>query len=134
MKMPRFTAEASLYKVREFYQSTANHYGDASGKSADSNAVVQPQLRKTDYECVHDCLEAGGGDMCNFFCTENVDEGGGGGGGQSCRPECGPCYDDPDSPTGRTRTCIRADCETYDRQCQGRRIIMSPRSALPQWA
>ena len=45
MNLPKFTAEQSLY-----------------GK------VVQPQLRKTDYECVHDCLEAGGGDICNFFC------------------------------------------------------------------
>jgi len=126
MKMPRFTAEASIYKLRKFYQPAATHFGDSFGKSA----VVQPELRKTDYECVHDCLEAGGGDMCNFFCTENVDDGGGGGGGEVCRPECGPCYNDPDSPTGRSRTCVTANCETYDRQCPGRRIPVSPRSAL----
>lgn len=118
MKMPRFTAEASLYKVREFNQSTATHCGDSSSNPADNNAVVQPQLRKTDYECVHDCLEAGGGDICNFFCTENVDDGGGGGGGQQCRPSCGPCHADPDSPTGGFKTCVSADCETYDRQCR----------------
>src|SRR6266496_2615508 len=111
MKMPRFTAEASIYKLRKFYQPAATHFGDSFGKSA----VVQPELRKTDYECVHDCLEAGGGD---------------GGGGEVCRPECGPCYNDPDSPTGRSRTCVTANCETYDRQCPGRRIPVSPRSAL----
>jgi hypothetical protein len=95
MNLPKFTAEQSLY-----------------GK------VVQPQLRKTDYECVHDCLEAGGGDICNFFCTENVDDGGGGGGGQTCRPGCGPCLPDPDSPMGGFRTCVKYDCDTYDSPCR----------------
>ena len=114
MKMPGFSGEASLYT----YRSTAPPYFGASfGVSADRSALVQPQFRKTDYECVHDCLEAGGGDMCNFFCTENVDDTGGGGGGEQCRPGCGPCYSDPDSPTGRSQTCVRADCETYDKQC-----------------
>ena len=122
MNKPGFNAEASLYKVGEFYQPTVTQGGGSSGNPADNNAVVQPQLRNTDYECVHDCLEAGGPeslDMCNFFCTENVNDGGGGGGGQSCRLGCGPCHNDPDSPTGRSRTCVRADCETYDTQCSG---------------
>jgi len=129
MKMPGFSGEASLYT----YRSTAPPCcGDSFGISPDRRAVVEPQLRKTDYECVHDCLEAGGGDMCNFFCTENVDDGGGGGGGgQSCRPECGPCHSDLDSPTGRSRTCVRADCETYDRQCSG--IPVLKRSGVARW-
>ena len=115
MKMPGFSGEASLFTQR----STAPPYFGASfGVSADRSALVQPQLRRTDYECVHDCLEAGGGDMCNFFCTENVDEGGGGGGGEQCRPGCGVCYPDSESPTGGSQTCVRADCETYDRQCR----------------
>jgi len=117
MKMPGFTAEVALYKAGKFHHSTATCCGDSFGISPDRRAVVEPQLRKTDYECVHDCLEAGGGDMCNFFCTENVDDTGGGGGGEQCRPGCGPCYSDPDSPTGRSQTCVRADCETYDKQC-----------------
>ena len=124
MNTPGFNAEASLYKADGYYHSAATYFSAADG------IVVQPQLRKTDYECVHDCLEAGGGDMCNFFCTENVDEGGGGGGGESCRPGCGPCYNDPDSATGRSKTCVRADCETYDVQCPGRRVPVSPRSVL----
>src|SRR6267154_1877045 len=74
MNMPGFTAEASLSKQGKFYRLPATYVSDSFG--------VQPQLRKTDFECVHDCLEAGGGDICNFFCTENVDPGGGGGGGQ----------------------------------------------------
>jgi hypothetical protein len=128
MNMPAFNAEASLYKVREFYQPAATQGGGSSGNPADNNAVVQPQLRNTDYECVHDCLEAGGPeslDMCNFFCTENVNDGGGGGGGggEYCTPQCGPCYADSDSPTGGFRTCRKANCDTYDKQC---RVIVRP--------
>jgi hypothetical protein len=116
MNMPGFNADSSLYKASKSQRWRAPHFNHSFG--------VQPQLRKTDYECVHDCLEAGGPeslDMCNFFCTENVDDGGGGGGGEQCRPGCGPCHSDPDSPTGRSQTCVRADCETYDRQCAGSR-------------
>jgi hypothetical protein len=109
MNMPGFTAEASLSKQGKFYRLPATYVSDSFG--------VQPQLRKTDYECVHDCLEAGGGDICNFFCTENVDPGGGGGGGQQCRPSCGPCQRDPDSRTGRSRLCIDAKCDDYTKRC-----------------
>ena len=40
-----------------------------------------------------------------------------GGGGERCRPGCGPCQSDPDSPTGRSRFCVRADCSDYTRRC-----------------
>jgi hypothetical protein len=95
MKMPGYTAEASLGRAGVYWHSAA----------AGHMIVVQPQLRKTDYECVHDCLEAGGPtDICNFFCTESGDEGGGGGGGgQQCRPGCGP--------VSVTRTRALADLE-----------------------
>jgi hypothetical protein len=109
MNMPGFTAEASFSKQGKFYRLPATYVSDSFG--------VQPQLRKTDFECVHDCLEAGGGDICNFFCTENVDPGGGGGGGQQCRPSCGPCTRDPDSRTGRSRLCINAKCDDFTRRC-----------------
>jgi len=109
MNMPGFTAEASLSKQGKFYRLPATYVSDSFG--------VQPQLRKTDFECVHDCLEAGGGDICNFFCTENVDPGGGGGGGQQCRPSCGPCKRDPESPSGRSRFCINAKCDDFTRRC-----------------
>ena len=112
MNMPGFTAEASLSKQGKFYRLPATYVSDSFG--------VQPQLRKTDYECVHDCLEAGGGDMCNFFCTENVDEGGGGGGRETCRPGCGPCLPDSDSPMGGFRTCVKYNCDTYDSPCRVR--------------
>jgi len=109
MNMPGFTAAASLSKQGKFYRLPATYVSDSFG--------VQPQLRKTDYECVHDCLEAGGGDICNFFCTENVDPDVGGGGGQQCRPSCGPCKRDPDSPSGRSRLCINAKCDDYTKRC-----------------
>ena len=109
MNMPGFTAEASLSKQGKFYRLPATYVSDSFG--------VQPQLRKTDFECVHDCLEAGGGDICNFFCTENVDPGGGGGGGQQCRPSCGPCKRDPESPSGRSRFCSNAKCDDFTRRC-----------------
>ncbi len=109
VNMPGFTAEASLSKQGKFYRLPATYVSDSFG--------VQPQLRKTDYECVHDCLEAGGGDICNFFCTENVDPDVGGGGGQQCRPSCGPCKRDPDSPSGRSRLCINAKCDDFTRRC-----------------
>ena len=117
MNLPGYTAEASLSKQGRFYRSPATYLSDSFGVSGDGIAVVQPQLRKTDFECVHDCLEAGGGDICNFFCTENVDPGGGGGGGQQCRPSCGPCKRDPDSPSGRSRLCINAKCDDFTRRC-----------------
>jgi hypothetical protein len=118
MNMPGFTADASLYKTGKFYRSAATYFSDSLGVSADSFAVVQPQLRKTDYECVHDCIEAGGTDICNFFCTEEVEEGRGGGGGEQCRPECGPCQPDPGSPMGGFRTCVKHNCDTYDKPCR----------------
>jgi hypothetical protein len=40
-----------------------------------------------------------------------------GGGGERCRPACGPCQSDPDSPTGRSRFCLRANCDDYTRPC-----------------
>ena len=116
MNMPGYTADASLHTHR----STAPYFGALFRISVDRSALVQPQLRKTDYECVHDCLEAGGGDMCNFFCTENVDDGGGGGGGggEHCTPGCGPCYPDPDSPMGGFRTCVTYNCGTLETPCR----------------
>jgi hypothetical protein len=50
--------------------------------------------------------------ICNVRCFDQPD-GSGGGGGQLCTPGCGPCYSDPDSPTGRARTCIRRNCDDY---------------------
>jgi hypothetical protein len=91
MKMRGYTAEASLGRAGMYWHSAG----------ADHMIVVLPQLRKPDYECVHDCLEAGGPtDICNFFCTESGDEGGG---GQQCRP-------DPDR-VGVTGTRALADLE-----------------------
>jgi hypothetical protein len=41
----------------------------------------------------------------------------GGGGSPRCRPACSPCQPDSDSPTGRSRFCIRANCDDYSRPC-----------------
>src|SRR5256885_14779903 len=115
MNMPGFTAEASLGKSGKFCRSTPTYTSESFGISGDSIAVVQPQLRRTDYECVHDCFEAGGpADICNFFCTEIVEDGGGRG-EQHCLPACTPCGRDPESRTGRSRTCIDFHCNDHIR-------------------
>jgi hypothetical protein len=41
----------------------------------------------------------------------------GGGGEPFCRPTCGPCQADSDSPTGRSRFCLRRNCDDYTRPC-----------------
>src|SRR3954466_15690385 len=41
------------------------------------------------------------------------------GGGQFCLPRCSPCMPDPESPTGCSRFCIRADCSEREIQCTG---------------
>ena|SRR5713101_6299528 len=110
MNLPGFTAEVSLYK------SSMTYFMNSSASSAGGNFVVQPQLRKTDFECVHDCLEAGGpSSVCNFFCTENIDDGG----GRSdpvCRPSCSPCRRVP-GQAGRWRTCILRNCDDRMIRC-----------------
>ena len=107
-KTPGFTAEISLDRSQHVY--AVNPYsGDLRGSGA-----VRPQLRSTGF-CQANCSP--GDYLCLFSCME---EGGGGGfepPTPRCRPGCGPCQGDPDSPTGRSRLCIQADCETYDRQC-----------------
>ena len=116
--MPGYTAEKSVYKARGRYRSPA---GGAGPVPPMSNALL-PQLRKIDWECASDCLGAGG-DMgiCSFFCEEQGDGGGGGIPEPTCRPECSSmCGPSSEGLTGLWKTCIRADCETYEVRCRSR--------------
>jgi hypothetical protein len=109
IKMPGFTAETSLGRLKQFHLVSSSS-GDMPGSQA-----ILPQLRSIGF-CQADCLP--GDYLCLFRC---MDQGSGGGGPtpptQHCHPSCGPCHADPDSPTGRSRLCIKANCDDYDRNC-----------------
>jgi hypothetical protein len=119
MNMPGLTAEASLYRSSAFYRLAR-----ASGVPA--KREILPQLPigfcmancdriQDDFMrsvCELRCFEQGGG---------SGGGGGGGGGGQHCTPSCGPCVQDPESPLGGFKTCIRANCDDYDVACRIRR-------------
>jgi hypothetical protein len=109
MNIPGFTAEASL-PYRTAHRGRGRHLGPKA-------AGIIPQLRRTDYECVHDCLEAGAPtDICNFFCTESEGEGGGGPRDPVCTPSCSPCRRVAGQP-GRWKTCILRNCDDRMIRC-----------------
>jgi hypothetical protein len=71
MNMPGFTAGISLYKGSKFYRLNVAYFNVSQDVTSKRFAIVQPQVRKIDYECVHDCLEATGPtNICNINCTE----------------------------------------------------------------
>jgi len=127
INIPGFNAESSLNKTSGHYLAIAGTpHVFAGGRE------VLPQLPRQIklLQCLGACgynADSADYSTCTDRCfwDDFVGGGGGGGGGngggggQHCRPECGPCYDDPDSPTGRSKTCIKANCDTYDKQCPG---------------
>lgn len=113
MNLPGFTAETSL-GLSGHYRATAGGFGGFANLPA-----VMPQLPigfcQANCDMIQDpfmsavcklqCLDGGGG------------SGGGGGGGQVCRPACGRCLPDEDSPTGRSKLCILRNCDDVSRAC-----------------
>jgi hypothetical protein len=116
MKLPGFTAEASLYRSRGYYQSARNVRGLIG------RLEIVPAMSRRQFICHMNCES--GDSICHAQCDLMGGGGGGGGGGsggggggQSCRPTCGPCQDDPRSPTGESRTCVRSNCSIFRINC-----------------
>lgn len=117
MKMPGFTAQASLYKAGGHFRMAETQ------NNLIGSGEVLPQLPIgfCQANCDHiqdDFLRS----VCELRCSEDQGGGGGGGGGggQHCSPKCGPCNSDPNSPTGGFQTCIKPNCDDYDRACRPR--------------
>jgi hypothetical protein len=113
MKLPGFTADSTLYKTPRAYNAIGRPFLAAGHPS------VLPQLPigfcQANCDRIDDPFLRS---VCNIRCMDQGGGGGtGGGGGQTCRPGCGPCHHDPDSPTGRYKTCIKRNCDTYDVRC-----------------
>src|SRR5215831_14663281 len=114
MNLPGFTAETSLRSASGTYRSMAGHsFGSTSQVlpqlpigfcQANCDRIQDPFLRTV---CELQCFSQGGGGGT----------GGGGGGGQVCRPQCGRCLPDSDSPTGRSKLCILRNCNDVTRSC-----------------
>lgn len=108
MSIPGYTADASVYRSRNCYSIIRTSI------SVRGNQGVLPQARSIGF-CQADC--APGDYLCLWHCME---EGGGGAPTpptQYCRPSCGRCLPDSDSPTGRSRLCLKANCDDYSRPC-----------------
>jgi len=83
-----------------------------------------PQLRARGgyWQCLAEHREAGFPmDLSSFFCQGEIGEPPPGyepgPSGPVCRPRCSRCQVDDDSPTGRSKVCIKADCDSVDRPC-----------------
>ena len=115
LNIPGFTASASL-------NNTGGHFRKAETRNAlAGNDDVLPQLPMG--FCMANCDSIEDDFMrtvCEMQCSEDQGGGGGGGGGhpQICKPTCGPCNADDSSPTGGYQTCIKTNCDDYDRQCR----------------
>jgi hypothetical protein len=115
MNMPGFSAQAALARTRGRYRRFGH------GASMDSTGRVTAQLPigfcqancdriQDDFMrtvCEMQCMDQGGGGT----------DPGGGGGGTFCRPKCQTCRRDPESSSGRSRSCINRDCDTYTLEC-----------------
>lgn len=128
LNMPGFTAPASLYK-------SGGHFRKAEARNTlAGNGDVLPQLPIGFCQANCDSIED---DFLRTVCEMKCsgDQGGGGGGGghpQICKPTCGPCRADDSSSTGGFQTCIKTNCDDYERPCRPR---VHPRPGqLGAWA
>jgi hypothetical protein len=114
VNMPQFTAEAALQRTRGRYRTTSHHAGAAR------HGRVVPQLPigfcQANCDRIQDDFLR---TVCAMQCLEQGGDGGtgGGGGGPLCRPRCEPCRRDRTSSTGRSRTCIRRNCDVDTVEC-----------------
>ena len=114
MNIPRFSAEASLYKTRRRYRVAG------TPTSVVHSRAVVPQLRPIGF-CMADCDHSQGDPLMNAACKIGCLEGAGGNGvggptDPGCRPGCGPCRRVAGRP-GRWKTCINRDCEDVEIRC-----------------
>lgn len=115
MNLPGFTAENSL--------QSNGHYRAMPGAFAGFTNLrgVVPQLPigfcQANCDRISDSFLRS---VCNLNCLDSGGSGGGGvgGGGHVCRPACGRCYPNEDSPTGLSRLCILRNCEDVERPCR----------------
>lgn len=130
MKMPGFTAQASLYMASGYFRKAETRNPLAG------NGDVLPQLPigfcQANCDSINDDFLRS---VCELRCSEDQGGGGGGGGGGHpviCKPKCGPCRADESSSTGGFQTCIKPNCDDYDRPCRPR---VHPRPGqLGAWA
>jgi hypothetical protein len=112
MNLPGFTAETSL-------RSGGNIYRSMGGHSLGSMSQVLPQLPigfcQANCDRIQDPFLHS---VCELQCLDQGGGGGtGGGGGQVCRPQCGRCLPDSESPTGRSKFCLLRNCDDVTRAC-----------------
>ena len=105
MNLPGFTAEASIYQPARSYKAGASRRRGGPANSVQAALAVYVDGR--------------------FVCNGEVNEFGfidcgpiGGGGGPLCRPACGRCMPDDESPTGKSRLCILRNCDDVQRPCR----------------
>lgn len=103
MNLPGFTAEASVYQAVQPYRTRSSH--DPAGLSNSVQAAL--------------AIYVDGRFICNGEVNEFgfINCGPIGGGGQVCRPACGRCLPDSESPTGRSKLCILRNCDDVQRAC-----------------
>lgn len=89
MIMPKFTAEASLYKTSNRYRFESRLAG---------RAITRADPAQLPFSLP---LPGDGGD----------------GRGPGCRPGCNPCAPDPASRTGCSQNCWTPNCEKTNRPC-----------------
>lgn len=105
--MPRFTAEASLYK-------TSARYRMAATLDLQNVPGVFPQLKSIGF-CMADCDYTNSDPFMSTICKMGcLDQGGGGEPSgpstEHCQPGCGPCIDG-------SKLCVKYDCQTVERVC-----------------
>jgi hypothetical protein len=113
---PKFTAEASLYKSNVHYRVAGSPNDLLSSREVLPQLPVGFCMAECDFTISDPFLS----DVCKLGCL-----GGSGGGGvfeprdfePRCRPRCSRCLPDLESETGRSRTCVRADCEVATIPC-----------------
>ena len=122
MSMPSFTAEASLYTTSERYRCAG--FSRVDRIAIGQTAGILPQLIATSeyWRCVAEHNEAGfPSDLSDFFCRGEEGDPRGGGGpsppADVCPPSCTTCRP-VTGRSGRWKTCVKRDCETYEVRCQ----------------
>lgn len=101
MPVPGFTAGASLYKTRKYYEVPLDWEPKSKEQVVMSKGYCKPKCGP----CV------GGVKECVTFECEPYEK------PCSCPPRCGPCRLNPSKGPGGWQLCKRKDCSEYWQQC-----------------